>query len=155
VWSTAKNPDPGAEMLRIGPDRAEGLGRRAKEDAGDRRFVRRGDGRDLVGHGEDDGELLAVEDLGPPALDPCGARQRLTLRAVPVCAGVIRDALVATGVARLDMAAARSGAARLDRGHDARLRARRRHAGVSSIGVARAAEDVRHFERRAIHGAAA
>ena len=67
--------DLGAEMLRIGGDRAEGLGGRAKEDAVDRPFVLGGDGRDRVRHGEDDVEVLAVEDLGGPALDPRGARQ--------------------------------------------------------------------------------
>ena len=73
---------------------------------------------------------------------------------MPIRAGVIRDALVATRVALFDMAAERGGAARLDRGHDAPLGGRQRPAGLLTIGVAVAAEDVRHFERRAIHGAA-
>jgi hypothetical protein len=52
------------------------------------------------------------------------------------------------------MPAAGSGPAGFDRGHDAPLGGRQRRAGLRAIGVAVAAEDVRHFERRAIHGAA-
>jgi hypothetical protein len=75
----------------------------------------------------------------------------LTLGTVPIRAGVIGDALVATGVALFDMPAERSGAARLDGGHHAPMGGGRRHAGLLPISVAVAAEDVRHFESRAIH----
>jgi hypothetical protein len=96
-------------------------------------------------------EILAVEDLGPPAFDPRAARQGLTLGTVSIRAGVIRDALVPTRVALFDMAAERGGAARLDRRHDAPLSGRQGPVGLLTIGVAVAAEDVRHFERRPVH----
>ena len=55
-------------------------------------------------------------------LEPLRARQRLALRAVPIAAAVEGDALVAAGVALLDMAAERRRAAALDGAHDAALR---------------------------------
>ena len=51
------------------------------------------------------------------------------------------------------MAAESGGAAHLDRGHDAPLRGRERSTMLLTIGFAVAAEDVRHFELRAIHRA--
>ena len=86
-------------------------------------------------------------------LDPRGACQRLTLGTVPIRAGVVRRRAGGHSVALLDMPAERGGAARLDRGHDAPLRGRQRRAGVLTIGVAVAAEHVRHLQRRAIHDA--
>ena len=90
-----------------------------------------------------------------PASTHARAFQRLTLGTMPIRAGVIGDALVSTPIALFDMAAERGGAARLDRRHDAALGGRQGPPRLSAIRVAVAAEDVRHFERRAIHGAAA
>jgi hypothetical protein len=110
-----------AEMLGIGRDGASRLGRRTKQDAVDPRFVLEGDGRAVGRHGEDDVEILAVEDLGSPARDPGGARQRLTLGTVPIPAGVVRDALVPTGVALFDMSAEGGRPARLDSSWNVRV----------------------------------
>jgi hypothetical protein len=41
-----------------------------KQDAVDLRFVLEGDGRDVGRHGKDQMEILAVQDLGGPMLDP-------------------------------------------------------------------------------------
>src|SRR5439155_15020757 len=99
-----------------------------------------------------DVKILTLQGLGAPVLDPRGPRERLTLGTVPIRAGVIRDALMATGVALFHMPTEYSSAARLDRGHDPPMGGRRRYAGLLPIGVAVAAEDIRHFECRAIHG---
>ena len=56
------------------------------------------------------------------------------------------------GVTPIEMPPERGGAARLDRGHDAPLGGGQRAAGLLPIGVAVAAENIRHFECRAIHG---
>ena len=55
-------------------------------------------------------------------------------------------------VALLEMAAESGGAAHLDGRHDAPLRRGHRRAMLLSIGFAVAAEDIRHFEFRALHG---
>ncbi len=65
--------------------------------------------------------------------------------------GVVPDARVRTAVARLDVAAARGGAAGLDGGHHAPVRDGQRRPGLGTIGLAMAAEHVRHGQRRAIH----
>jgi hypothetical protein len=70
-------------------------------------------------------------------------------------AGVIGDTLVATGIARFDMTTEDGGAAGLDRRHDTALGGRHRHTRLCAIRIAVAAEHVRHFERRRVHGARA
>ena len=62
---------------------------------------------------------------------------------------------MAAPVALFEMAAESGGAADLDRSHDAALRDGQRRAMLLTIGGAVAAEDIRHFELRAIHGPAA
>ena len=54
-------------------------------------------------------------------------------------------------VALLDVSAERSGAAGLDRPHDAPLRSRQRRFVLSTIGLAVVAEDIRHFESDGLH----
>ena len=83
-----------------------------------------GDGGDLLRHGEDDVEVWRCEELGLSVLKPLGARQRLAFWAVAIAARVVRDALVAAGIALLDVAAQRGRATLLDRRHDPALRCR-------------------------------
>jgi hypothetical protein len=66
-------------------------------------------------------------------------------------ARVVGDALVAAGIALLDVATERCRATLLDGGHDATLRRRQRGAVLLTIGVTVAAEHVRHFHRPAGH----
>src|SRR6266404_1069711 len=82
---------------------------------------------------------------------PLGTGQRLTLWAVAIAARVVRDALVAAGIALLDVAAERCRATPLNRRHDTTLRCRQRSAVLLTIGVTVAAEHVRHFRRPAGH----
>jgi hypothetical protein len=83
-----------------------------------------GDGGDLLRHGEDDVEVWHCEEFGSSVLKPLGTRQRLALWAVAIAARVVADALVAAGIALLDVAAERGRATLLDRRHDATLRRR-------------------------------
>ena len=100
-------------------------------------------------------EVLAVEKFGLAVLDPFSASQRLTLGAVAIATGSVTNALMAALIALFDLSAESRRAAHLDGGHDASLRRRHRRAMLFSIGFAVAAEDVRHFQLRAIHGPAA
>jgi hypothetical protein len=70
---------------------------------------------------------------------------------MPIAAAVIRDALMLAAVARLDVPAERSGAARGDRPHDAPLRIRQRRLVLSTISRTVAAEDIRHLEPGSLH----
>src|SRR5437588_12053776 len=68
-----------------------------------------------------------------------------------VAAAIIGGALERTAVATLKMTTKGWRPAHLDRGHDVSLRRRERRTMLVAIGFTIAAEDVRHFERGAIH----
>ena len=92
-----------------------------------------------IGHGQE----LALA-VGQPLLGGDG----LALRAVPVAAGVVRDAQVGAGLTAFDMTAQRNGSAALDRRHDLEL-AEAHMAGMGRTPSRPAmAEDVRHLDRR-------
>src|SRR5258706_2222581 len=68
-------------------------------------------------------------------------------------AAVVTGPLVFATAAAPEMPAESCGSTHLDRGHDAPLGRRHRRAMLFTIGFAVAAEDVRHFQLRAIQGA--
>src|SRR6267378_7236380 len=70
-----------------------------------------------------------------------------------VAAAAVARPLVRTTVAAFEMTAESCGATHLDRGHDASLGSGERPIMLLTIGFAVAAEDVRHFQLRAIHRA--
>ena len=141
-----------AEMLGIGGDRLQGFGGGVEQDVVDRSFVAMGDGGDLLRHGEDHVEIGRGEEFRSTVLQPLGTGQGLALWAVAIAARVVTDALVAAGIALLDMAAERCRATPLDRRHHTTLRRRQRSAVLLTIGVTVAAEHVRHFRQPAGHG---
>ena len=147
-----KEADLSSQMFRIGSDGSQGLGGGPKQDAVDDRFVLVGDGSDLFGNGEDDMEIVRREDFGRSLLDPLGTSEGLALRAMAVSAAVVARPLVITAVAAFEMAAESCSATHLDRSHDTPLCRRERPSMLLTIGFAVAAEDVRHFQLRAIHG---
>jgi len=140
-----------AEMLGVSSDCPQSFGSGVKQDVVDRFLVVMGDGGDLLRHSEDDVEVWHCEELGSSVLKPLGTRQGLALRAVAIAARVVRDALVAAGIALLEVAAERCRATLLDRRHHATLRRRQRGAVLLTIGLTVAAEHVRHFRRPAGH----
>ena len=143
--------DLGAEVARVGGDRAERFGDRPEEETVDDGLVLDGDLGDRRRDGEDDVEVLGGQQVRPAPFEPRGAGQRLTGRAVAVATGVVPDAAMAATVALLDMAAEGGGAALLDGRHHPALRRGEDGAGLGPEGVAVAAEDLRHGERGARH----
>src|SRR4051795_6440307 len=141
------HPGLGAQMLRIGADGADGLGRGLEQDVVDHGLVLQGDRRHRRRQGEDDMKIGDGQEFGPAIGQPLQPRETLALRAVPVAAGVIGDADLATSIALLDMTAERCRAARLDGGHDPPLDARQPIALRSPERLAVAAEDIRHLQR--------
>ena len=139
--------DRGPEMLGIGGDRLQRLGRRPEQDVVDDRLVLQRNAGDGLGHGEHDMEVGHREQFSLAIGDPLRAGQALAFWAVPVAAGIVGDAGLAAILTAFDMAAERRRPAGLDRRHDSALS--EGHAGelIGAIGGAVATEDVRHLER--------
>ena len=69
-----------AEVLRIGGDDAQGIRRRSEQNSVHQFLVLIGDGGQLFGHGEHHMEVLSIEDLRPPVVQPSRTGQRLAFR---------------------------------------------------------------------------
>ena len=117
----SEEADLGTQMLGIGSDGGQGLGRGSEQHAVDEIFVLVSNGGDLFGKGEDDMKIVRREYFGCSFFDPLGTRQRLALGAMSVAAAIVTGSLVSTAVAPLEMTAEGCGPAHLDRGHDASL----------------------------------
>jgi len=90
-------------------------------------------------------EIRRRQKLGLPGRQPVGAGLPLTLRAMPVPAGIVSDPDQAAIRTLLGMAAQLRGPAQLDGAHDATFDAAKMTVVDLTIGVAVAAENVRHF----------
>jgi hypothetical protein len=113
--------DVGTEVLAIGGNRGQGLGRSFKQQSIDLGLV-------LVGHRADRGrkrehhmKIRHREKLSFVHRKPCHRSRPLAFGAVPIPAGIIGDARVRTVLAALDMTAEGGSATNLDRPHDASL----------------------------------
>src|SRR6516164_5728259 len=148
-----KEADFSSQMFGIGSDGGQGLGCRTKQNVVDDLLVLVSDGSDLFGDGEDDMKVVCRENFGHSLLDPLRTREGLALRAMAICTAVVARPLVIAGVAAFEMTAESCGATHLDRSHDTPLSCRERPIMLLTIGFAVAAEDVRHFQLRAIHRA--
>ena len=137
--------DLGAEMLRVGGDPAQRLGGGSEQDGVDRLLVLEGDLGHRCGQREHDVEVRRRQQLGLPGLEPCGTRLSLALRTVPVAAGVIGMTYEAAIGAELGVAAQRRRPAQRDGAHHPPLDAAQMTIVRAAIGVAVAAQDVRHF----------
>ena len=147
-----RDADVGAQMLRIGGDRRQRLGRGREQQAVDLGLVLVGDGADRGRQREHDVEVGNRQQLCLARRKPRLRRPPLALGTVAVAAGVIGDARVRAVVAALDMTAERRRAADLDRRHDAPLPEAQmsRVRGTPCLTVA--AEDIRHLQLRTRHG---
>jgi hypothetical protein len=95
--------DLGAEMLWISGERQKGFRRGAKQHAVDGAAILECQRSQFVREGENDVEVLDVENLLLTGLKPCGTGSALTLWAMPVTAGVVDADDVPTLVALLRM----------------------------------------------------
>ena len=144
--------DAGAEVLGIGGDREQRLGRRAEQQVVDDRLVLIGDRGDLGRQREDDVEIADRQQIGLAGGEPIRRRRALTLWAMAIAARVVSDAAVAAILAALDMPAERGRAALLDRRHDLELaQAHMPGIGPAPVGPM-AMKDVCDLQPRAAHG---
>src|SRR6266571_5520786 len=113
--------DAGAEMLWIGSDGEQCLGRRAEQQIVDHRLVLVGDWGDLGRQGEDYMEIADRQQISLARGKPVPCHRALTLGTMAVATRVVGDPAVAAILAALDMAAESSRAATLDRRHHLEL----------------------------------
>ena len=145
--------DAGAEVLWVGRDGDQGLGRCLEQQVVDDGLVLVGDVGDGRRQREHDVIVRHRQQVGLARGQPVLCRRALALRTVPVAAGVVRDLAVRALLAARDMTAERRRAAALDRRHHLQLA----EADMAGIGPAPrravAAEDVRDLQRWTRHGA--
>ena len=146
--------DARAEMLRVGGDGGQRLRGGPEQEVVDGRLVLERDGADRGRQGEDDVVVGNRQQLGLAVGQPLSRRRGLTLRAMPVAAGIVGDPLVRAVLAALDVSAERGRATGLDRRHDLQLR----EAHVPGVGLSPrrpvGAKDVGDLQGRPRHAAA-
>ena len=113
--------DARAQMLGIGGDGGQRLGGGPEQEVVDGGLVVERDGGDRRRQGEDDVVVGDRQQLGLAFGEPLPRRRALTLRAVPIAAGVVGDAFMRAVLAALDVSAERGSATGLDRRHDLQL----------------------------------
>jgi hypothetical protein len=90
LWSTAVTPIPGAEVLRIGGDHQQRLGRCLEQRIIDHRLVLVSEVGDRGRQGEDEVEVGHGQEIGFALGQPVPRSGSLTLRAVAVAAEAMR-----------------------------------------------------------------
>ena len=140
-------PDARAEMLGVGCNGDQGLGRDLEQQVIDDRLVVIGDVGDRSRQGEDDMEVGNWQQFGLAVGQPLLGSDGLALRTMPVAAGIVGDAQVGALRAAFDMAAQSSGAASFDRGHHPPLPAAEMTGMDLAVSGTVAAEDLRHLDR--------
>ena len=107
--------DVGAQMLGIGSDGEQRLGRSAEQQIVDHRLVLVGDWSNLGWQREDQMEIADRQQIGLAGGEPVLRRRALALGTVAIATGVVGDPAVAAILTALDMAAEGGRTAALDR----------------------------------------
>jgi hypothetical protein len=143
--------DASAEVLWVGRDGSQCLGRGLEQEVVDDGLVLVGDIGDRRRQREHHVIVWHRQQVGLARRQPVLCHSPLALRAVPVAAGVVGDDGIGAVLAARDMAAERRCAATLDRRHHLQLT----EADMAGIGPApcraMAAEDVRDLQRWTRH----
>jgi hypothetical protein len=109
--------DPGSKVLGVLRNLGKRLGCSGEEEVVRKARVGQEDGMEFLRDGEDDVMIFNGEDILLAGLDPSGLVETPTFGAVAIPAGVVPDLRIPAGVADLDMAPERRGAAARDRAH--------------------------------------
>ena len=139
-----------AQTFGIGRNAEQRFRYRAEQNAVDLARILQCQATDLLWQRKYNVEILDRQQLLLAAGEPAGTLGVLTLRAMPVAAGVVADAEMRALAALLDMAAEGGGAADLDGAHDAQLLTRQPMRGA--IGGAVLSKNVSQFENWPGHG---
>lgn len=141
----------GAQVLGIGRDHAQGLGRGVKQKIVDHGLILVGDDCNGLGQRKDHVEIRYRNKVGLAIVQPLCTHQGLALRAVAISATVEGNAQVTTGIALLDVSAEHSSTATLDRTHDTALSSADGCRVLLTVSRPGVAKDVRHLEPGGTH----
>jgi hypothetical protein len=163
VWMMMQILSPGMEhryeadsrtqMFAVGGDLQEGFGCGAKEHAVNCPLVLKSQGSEHLRQREDDVKVLDRQQLSSTLDEPCRAGGALTLWAMTITAGTIRDRAVSAMVALLDVATERSGTTDCDVPQRFPLANGERSAIGIEISWTVDAENIGQFQRGRGHGA--
>jgi len=115
-----------SQMPGSGGDFLQGPGDRSEQDIKKEGLVAESEGIQFVRKGEDDVEVGNRQERGQPFFEPIVAGDALALGTMAIAAGMEGDALLAAGVALVQVSAEGGGAALQDVAHHLFLRGRRR-----------------------------
>lgn len=138
--------DLGSEVLLVAGDGLERLCCGTEEHAVHEALVAEGERTKLVGESEDDMEVMDGQEPCFSFVEPLGLFEALALRTVTITAGVVGDADVPAGVARILVTSERCGATVFDAPEDSLLAARESVASSKLLTVL--AEYVRDLDPR-------
>src|ERR1700674_4183013 len=113
--------DVGTELLAIGGNDGQGLGRSLKQESIDLGLVLEGNRVDRARKPEHQVKIRDRQELGFARRKPCRRSRPLAFGAVPVAAAIVGDAGVCTVLTALDMTAERRSATILDGRHNTSL----------------------------------
>src|SRR5262249_2555564 len=136
----------GPEMPGVLSNRQEGLCDRVKEEGVEALWVPQGQGIQRIGEGKHHVEIGDVEYLPLPVCEPGSLGRALTLRTMPVAAGVIATLQVPTVVTSGCMPSQRRGPAQCEGTEHTLLRRRGDVPVTRQIGRAILPYDICHFE---------
>jgi len=94
-----RGADLGTQVFRIGCDGRQRFGCHVEQQSVDCHLVGVGNGADRLWQREDDVVILDRQQVGLSGFKPTLRGTRLTLRAVPIAAGVVADLLMVAGIA--------------------------------------------------------
>ncbi len=138
--------DARARMFGVGGDGGQGLRGGLEQNAIDHRFVLIGGLGEACRQGEDHMEVGHPQQIAVTLFQPSPRGATLTLRAMPIAAGITSAALFGAVGASFSMAARLGRAASFDGTHDAQMIAARM-AGLSpAASIAMAAENVANLK---------
>jgi hypothetical protein len=148
-----RRADLRTQMLRIGSNGAQRLGRHLEQQTVDHRLVGVGDGADRRRQGKHQVVIRHRQQIGLTGFKPALRSPGLALRAMPVAAGVVADFDMRAGIAAQHMSPQRRRAALFDGRHDLELP----QAQVLVLGLTpgrpKGAEDVRDLQGGTPHEA--
>jgi len=140
------NADHPAKVLRIAAEGEQRVDRGAEEQRVDHARIALRERIEQMRECKDDVEVRNGQEVGVARREPSFLGERLTLGAMPVAAGVVRDPHRAAAVTRLPMPAEDGGAAGLDRAQHSLLDGG--EAVRATVRVAMGAHDVRELHSR-------